>query len=398
MRAKWFVIMAISFVLCSIVSVEAVKFSLKLPQIFGASASKNLFEAIEAGKVNAVKKMLDDGADVNAKDDQGTAILHSAAGNGNIAIIQLLLERGADINIRDDGGNTPLISAAFPYYAKQNVIDLLLDRGSDINAKNSLGCTALHEAARQGNNEVVSRLLERGADVNAKDDYEGTVLHYAVDVDPDQQDVVELLLRNHADADQRALGIAETRGNEKVVALLKSHGVISTDSTEDTLSGIAANEALFDAITTTRITDVKKALANEADVNAQDDEGLTPLQRACVNDTPTGAIVKLLLSHGADVKKQDSEGKTPLLLAVSTVGVSENVVEMLLDNGADVGDVDNDGSSALHWAARVGDIDIVRLLISRGVNKGIKNQDNDTALSIARENRDAEIVKLLRSH
>lgn len=199
MKSKWTSVLVISVILCSVVGVGAVKFGWELPQIFGMGASKDIFEAVEAGRVSAVKKFLDD---------------------------------GVDVNIRNDAGNTPLISASFPSHARKDVIDLLLDRGADINAKSSFGLTALHEAASQGNKEVVSRLIERGADVNAKDSIESTPLHcaigegnsfsYSAILEPGRQDVVELLLRHGAEADPKALELAEYREMAKVIPLLKS--------------------------------------------------------------------------------------------------------------------------------------------------------------------------------
>ena len=51
------------------------------------------------------------GADLNARDDEGQTLLHTATNTRKIEVIHVLLDRGADINARDDKGQTPLHAA-----------------------------------------------------------------------------------------------------------------------------------------------------------------------------------------------------------------------------------------------------------------------------------------------
>jgi Ankyrin repeats (3 copies) len=57
-----------------------------------------LFLAAATGKAEAVRYLLDEGADVNARDEFGHTALTEATFNGNVAVIRELLVRGADIN------------------------------------------------------------------------------------------------------------------------------------------------------------------------------------------------------------------------------------------------------------------------------------------------------------
>jgi len=74
----------------------------------GVEHSTTLHQAAERGDVAAVEKLLDEGADVNARDEGGASPLHAAAFAGHRNVIRLLIKRGADINLEDNDGDTPL--------------------------------------------------------------------------------------------------------------------------------------------------------------------------------------------------------------------------------------------------------------------------------------------------
>lgn len=78
----------------------------------------------------------------------------------------MLLDRGADIHVKDEEGTTALIAAANK--GQINCISILLDRGSDINYKNGDGASALMAAAQFGNANMCTLLLDRTADINAR--------------------------------------------------------------------------------------------------------------------------------------------------------------------------------------------------------------------------------------
>lgn len=56
-----------------------------------------LIETIRKGDLNAVKELIESGADVNERDEYGWNSLNHAAGLGQVAIIKLLLENGVDV-------------------------------------------------------------------------------------------------------------------------------------------------------------------------------------------------------------------------------------------------------------------------------------------------------------
>jgi ankyrin repeat protein len=62
-------------------------------------------------------------------------------------VVSLLLQNGADVNAKDVTGRTALISAATGFGPNLEVVFLLLENGADVNAKNNDGKTALECAS-----------------------------------------------------------------------------------------------------------------------------------------------------------------------------------------------------------------------------------------------------------
>ncbi len=102
----------------------------------GCATLPPLTDAVVKGDINGVKKLLDQGADVNQKGGGGllndSNALNFASSCGHLAIAKLLLDRGADVNAASGNmGWTPLSSAA--WFAHTDIVNLLIDRGADIN-------------------------------------------------------------------------------------------------------------------------------------------------------------------------------------------------------------------------------------------------------------------------
>ena len=87
-----------------------------------------LWKAAIKGDIEAVKKHLAAGADVNAKDDQfGGTPLHHVTVKGHKEIVELLIAKGADVNVLDGGGYTPLDRAIKKNHTE--IADLLRKHG-----------------------------------------------------------------------------------------------------------------------------------------------------------------------------------------------------------------------------------------------------------------------------
>lgn len=93
--------------------------------------------------------------------EQGITQLMRSSLNGDESAVRSLLDRGADVNARDNDGETALMAASFSGHV--GVVKLLLDRGAEVNGRSRTGWTALNLAVKRSNDEVRRLLLANGA-------------------------------------------------------------------------------------------------------------------------------------------------------------------------------------------------------------------------------------------
>ncbi len=130
--------------------------------------SRAMVSAIRDADAQAIRKLIEDGADVNARDAEGNTPLILASFYASPKCVDLLLEKGADANAANKAGVTALIRAATSYEKTR----LLVDAGAKVRVRTAdLGNTPLILAARRaGNSRTVELLLEHGADANERND------------------------------------------------------------------------------------------------------------------------------------------------------------------------------------------------------------------------------------
>ncbi len=134
--------------------------------------NRRLLDAAEFGDTLWIKECLENGADVNTRNEYKETPLIVAASHGDlwgnvwIGAVKLLIKNGADVNARMVGNGTALMLAANRGYSV--VVKLLIEKGADINAKDDNGWTALMLAANGGYIDTVRILLENRADVNVR--------------------------------------------------------------------------------------------------------------------------------------------------------------------------------------------------------------------------------------
>jgi ankyrin repeat protein len=189
-------------------------------------------------------------------------------------VVTILLDAGVPAVVRDKSGATPLACALGAHH--MDIAGLILDKGyRTADRQQQLDVPAfLQQEVLKGETNVVAMLLDLRGPLG-----QTTLLHDAALKGHD--DIIELLLKHHADVDSRnaqgatALHDAALAGQRAAAETLIKHG---------------------------------------AAVNARDTEsGATPLHRAA--SWNRRAVVELLLAHGADPSIRDNAGRTPADLA-----------------------------------------------------------------------------------
>ncbi|NBX03920.1 MAG: hypothetical protein EBR02_07690 [Alphaproteobacteria bacterium] len=172
-------------------------------QAIHVSAPSPLFQAIYDKDIDAVRRELSSGADVNARNEHGDTPLGAAFYHPpSPEISTLLIEAGADVNAQLGHDYIALHHAVLIGHVA--LVNLLLKKGDAVNAVGRWGCTPLHFAVHdaEANIEIVRALLSCGADVNARAGWGHTPLHYAVA--DNQDDIAELLIKHGADTSAKA--------------------------------------------------------------------------------------------------------------------------------------------------------------------------------------------------
>lgn len=315
-------------------------------------------EAAMRGDYDAVRSLLQEGADANAAQGDGMTALHWAAERGDVQMTQVLIYAGANVEpVTRIGHYTPLHLAAKG--GNGHVVETLIGGGADYGAvTTNSGVTPLHFAAASGDVLTVSALLDAGADPNARDWlWEQAPLIYAAS--QNRSDAIVLLVAGGADlsattrtldliAESKLQGLANTRRRE----LLKTFGL------EDSMASATPQQMRAVALAVREV--FAAGLPKEEAEKEEKREpfrgvrliesvgGMTPLLHA-VRESYSEAA-QTLIELGADVNQPSaSDGTTPLLMA--TINGEFDMAAMLLGHGADPNLASEVNGVAPLWAA-----------------------------------------------
>ena len=325
----------------------------------------------QGGKVEAIRLLLDNWADVNTECGIFGDALIAAACNGNTEVIQLLLDKGANVNAQNGkygnflgGAYIDALQAAV-HHDKIEAIQLLLDKGANVNAQGGEYGNSLQTAAHYGNVKVVKLLLDKGGNVNAQGGYYGNALQAA---SMRKVEAMLLLLDKGADIHAQggyygnALQAAAASGNIEAMQLLLDKGAGVN------VQGGEYGYALHAAAVCGHVETMQLLLEKGADVNARGGKYGNPLQAAAYMSTGNIKAMQLLLDKGANVNAQGGEYGNSLQAAAHYGNVK--VVKFLLAKGADVNAQGGFYGNALQAAAyrHNGTLEIMRLLLDNGAN------------------------------
>ena len=157
-----------------------------------------LISAANRGDVESVRRLLEQGANVEARDGaKRTPIIAAAYGN-HVEAAEALIEAGADVNAKDETVQSAYLISTSEVGDDPRLLELTLKNGADVKSLDSYNGTGLIRAAERGYPKIVGRLLETNIDVNHVNNLEWTALLEAIilgDGGPSHTEVVRLLIQ-----------------------------------------------------------------------------------------------------------------------------------------------------------------------------------------------------------
>ena len=133
-----------------------------------STLNQNFIRAAQHGNLREARELLNQGANINAKDNNGSQAIHRLAEEGSVPALEFLLNRGAKVNALDNNGFQPIHLASM---FNPRVVRVLLNRGAKVNARDNRGSQPIHWAASRGHLNTVKLLLRRGANIHARGRY-----------------------------------------------------------------------------------------------------------------------------------------------------------------------------------------------------------------------------------
>jgi len=325
------------------------------------AADSPVADATMRGDREAVRGLLQKGADVNAARGDGMTALHWAAERGDTEMTEMLIYAGANPRaVTRIGLYTPLHIASRGGHAA--IAGKLLKAGANVNAKTTnSGVTSLHLAAASGNADLVTLLLDRGADVNALETESGqTPLIFAAD--ENRVDSIRVLLKRGANPKITAKVldvVAETRlaaavrDRETKVLASFGHKPRETPDPAEVQAAVLAARELY----------LSKDLPKDAAKTGADADSDT--------GRPAGAGNAAVNNDDGRLPPLTTKGGLTALLHAARQGHMEAAMA-LLDGGADINQVSaGDATSPLLMAIINGHFDLAMRFVERGANPNL---------------------------
>uniref|UniRef100_A0A7E4VBG3 Ion_trans domain-containing protein n=1 Tax=Panagrellus redivivus TaxID=6233 RepID=A0A7E4VBG3_PANRE len=375
-----------------------------------------LHVAVQSGKASVVETLLGFGADVHVHGGSiGETALHVAAAipGDDVECAQMLLKSGAQPNVTQTDGATPLHIAARS--GNTEMIKLLLYEGANPRLKSDNGETPLHVAAKNSHCEAVELILKHLSQTDSKEevrDYvnsrtvEGlTAVHYAAQIDHEKIEktnedakLISTLIDYGGQceiqtltANETAMHLVARSGNEVVLLALVNRigaGMVQIVQNKQSKTGWSP---LLEACARGHAGVAKILLLHHARIDVFDENGRTALHLAAANGHVE--LTQVLLQYKAFVNSKAKNGEAPLHLAAQFGHVK--VVNVLVqDHGASLEAITLDNQTALHFAAKYGQLGVSQTLLALGANPNARDDKGQTPLHLAAENDYPDVVKL----
>ena len=375
--------------------------------------------------------------------------LHAAVVHNNYEATELLIQYGACVNAKNDDGETPLDVAI--YRGHLDIVKLLFEHKSILNQSKLL----LHKTAKNGDFEMSKQLLDHGWDIKCVDSKDWTALMVAV-VNR-SRDTVDIMLDYNSDTDCRynkmafCLAVLIDGLPGRMYELFVRHGFEFDDKLAVDSAFLAIDYGFFDMIEVllnkgypllsarnedgdmlihyafkknqleiARLLATRGANVMEVDSKGNNavflaalsaEEGIVKITASKAYPTLLHEVFKdrksevlkrwkLLLKHGVSSNGRDpnDDGVTPLILVCRDVQIkySQPLIDLLLEYDANPHLAAYDGTTVLHLMARTNDyVETVQRLLKTDMNINAKNSKKMTPLHIAVVSGSDKVVREL---
>lgn len=367
----------------------------------------------EKSNTKMIESLIDLGSNLFLCDHEGKCGWHYLCKHSKYFDLKRILEKVPNINIKDKEGSTPLMKSLI---FSVNEVELFLQAGSDVNAKNKRKLTVLMQAIQVSpdNSEIIKLLLAYGANIEAVFHEGFSVLMVAIIWKSPIENIKPLI---HAGAKinarnkykTTALMLAVVGMNFDLINLLIQSGA------DVTVKDYTGDTALM------RFIDEFEFIVEEVENSSDFEEKLIRLEKILLeHDKPKNIqeylmnlnlwnigsvydqldpikLIKPFIEAGGDINfSNKTDGITPFMIACKFCK-NTKVIRWLIKEGANIHIKDKKGNGALFYAIAENTkrISIAKILIQAGADVNAKNDEEMSLLDLADVLNKQNITKLL---
>ena len=267
------------------------------PDVSQAAATTDVWTATAEGDLETIKWHLDEGTDVNIRHPQsGGSLLGTAALFEQPEIADFRIKQGANVNAKSNDGATALHAAVF--FGHNETTELLINQGADVNARNNKG--------------------ESPLDITKVDWQTTQFIAGLLQVSVEQEQVEAGRTKCSALLTQKG---AKPSGGGGLLAAIRTQDTeavkmaLAKDADLETPDPQLGITPLNWASLLGNVEIARMLIKKGADINGPNRDGVRPLHSAAFLGRTS--IVELLLSKGADANAKNDKGETPLTSATT---------------------------------------------------------------------------------
>ena len=343
-----------------------IEHGINLNAAFNQGGGIPIVEAVKNKEFEIARIFLQKGASVDQKDKLGNTVLWYAYDNGDEEMMKLLIEHGINLNAAfNQGGGIPIVEAV--KNKEFEIARMFLQKGASVDQEDVWGQRPLWYAYKNGDEEMIKLLIEHG--VNLKAPFDVWKIPLIEAVKDKKFEIARLFLQKGASVDQkdklgnRALWYAYKNGDDEMMRLLIEHGV-NLKVPFDMWKSLPLIEAVKDK----KFEIARLFLQKGASVDQKDRLGNRALWYAYKNGDEE--MMRLLIEHDANLILANlifaNSSPPPFIETVKDKKLG--IARVFLQNKASVDQKDELDNTALWYAYKNGDEEMVKLLIEYGAN------------------------------